>query len=221
MKGHQFSDQEASTLEQILQHRRDVRGNQFLDKPIAKADLERILLAGTSAPSVGFSQPWEFVVVDDLATRQRIHAIFAEENRLAQAQFNGTRGDQYRTLKLEGILESALNLAVFYRPSSEPVLGQTSMSEVGRYSVVCAVQNMWLMARSLNIGMGWVSILSSAKVRDVLAAPTDRELIAYLCLGYAKEFYTNPELERLQWQKRKQLSDLVYWNRHSPEEKPS
>lgn len=215
MKGHCFTPQDSLLLELVLQHRRDVRGNKFLNQAIPKADLDRILMAGANAPSVGFSQPWEFVVVDDIDTRNTVHQIFAQENQAATSKFTGQRGEQYQALKLEGILESALNMAVFYRPSDEPVLGQTSMAEVGRYSVVCAVQNMWLMARSLNIGMGWVSILNKEQVRSALAVPDDRELIAYLCLGYVEEFFSSPELERLQWQKRRALADVVHWNRHS------
>lgn len=218
MKGHQFTHSESQLLEQILQHRRDVRGNKFLSKAIPQSDLHRILMAGVNAPSVGFSQPWEFVVVEDMSAREKIHRVFQQENQKATDHFDGARENQYQALKLEGILESALNIAVFYRPSNQPVLGQTSMDEVGRYSVVCAVQNMWLMSRSLNIGMGWVSILDKLSVKSVLAVPEDRELIAYLCLGYVDEFYSSPELERLQWEKRKSLDEVVFQNQYSHQE---
>lgn len=215
MKGRQFNSQEAQVLEQILQHRRDVRGNRFLPKPISQEDLERILLAGVNAPSVGFSQPWEFILVESDAKRQGIYDVFQQENQKAAQQFSDQRSQHYQALKLEGIQESAVNIAVFYRPSEQPVLGQTSMEEVGRYSVVCAVQNMWLMARSLNIGMGWVSILNKHRVKSILEVPEDRELIAYLCLGYVDEFYSSPELERLQWEKRKSLSEVVFRDQHA------
>ncbi len=218
MKGRQFHPQEADLLEQILQHRRDVRGNRFQPKPIPEEDLQRILMAGVNAPSVGFSQPWEFVVVSSRETRQKIYNDFKQENLHGEQQFQAQRQQQYQALKLEGILESALNIAVFYRPSENPVLGQTSMEEVGRYSVVCAIQNMWLMARSLNIGMGWVSLLNKANVKSILSVPNDRDLIAYLCLGYVDEFYSSPELERLQWEKRKSLQQVVFQEQHSPQE---
>ena len=107
-------------------------------------------------------------------------------------------------------MESPLNIAVFYRPPEQAVLGQTSMEEVGRYSVVCAIQNMWLMARTLNIGMGWVSILDPEEVKKVLQVPADRELVGYLCLGYVDEFYDAPELERLQWERRRAMQSLVH-----------
>ena len=106
-------------------------------------------------------------------------------------------------------MQSPLNIAIFYNPKKGPVLGQTSMPEMGRYSVVCAVQNMWLMARSLNIGIGWVSILNPEHVKTVLNAPKDRELIAYLCVGYVDKFYDKPELETLEWETRKQAQQVI------------
>ncbi len=213
MIGRRFTLQDSDLLQAILQHRRDIRGNRFHSRPISGHDLERILLAGVHAPSVGFSQPWEFVLVEEKKTRQQVKDSFDCENVKASDSFSGKRQNQYQKLKLEGILESALNIAVFYRPSDTAVLGQTSMEEVGRYSVVCAIQNMWLMARSLNIGMGWVSILNPQAVRTILSVPEDRQLVGYLCLGYVDEFYSEPELQRLQWEKRKSLQSVVYSER--------
>ena len=204
-----FSQEDIATLEQIILSRRDVRGNRFIDKPVSQEDLDKILFAGVNAPSVGFSQPWEFVVVKDIAVRNQIKASFFEENEKAKTLFEGEKGDAYTQLKLEGITESALNLAVFYKPSDHPVLGQTAMKEAGVYSVVCAIQNMWLMARALSVGLGWVSILDPEKVKRILKAPDNRQLIGYLCLGHVDVFYENPELERLKWEKRKNLSEVV------------
>jgi 5,6-dimethylbenzimidazole synthase len=115
-------------------------------------------------------------------------------------------------LKLEGITEAPLNLAVFYKPSPKPVLGQTTMKEAGLYSVVCAIQNIWLMARALNIGVGWVSILDPEKVKCILHAPPENQLIAYLCIGWVDEFLPRPELEALQWEKRKEKEAVVYYD---------
>ena len=128
--------------------------------------------------------------------------------------FKNGKLDAYTALKLEGITEAPLNIAVFYKPSDHPVLGQTSMDEAGEYSVVCAIQNMWLMARSLNVGLGWVSILDPEKVKKVLNAPEDRKLIGYLCLGYVDYFFENPELERLNWEKRKNKEEVVLKNQY-------
>lgn len=183
--------------------RRDVRGNRFTSQALHDTELNRILDAALLAPSVGFSQPWRFVVIRQAETKQAIADIFAAENTAAQHQFEGERAANYRQLKLEGITEAPVNIAVYYSPGEGPVLGQTSMKEVGEYSVVCAIQNMWLMARAMNIGMGWVSILDPAKVADVLGAPTDQKLVAYLCLGYVDGFFTQPELEQRGWEQRK------------------
>lgn len=206
---NKFTPENIETLEQIILARRDVRGNRFINTPISKEHLDKILFAGVNAPSVGFSQPWEFVVIKDLKIRNKIKDSFFEENEKAKTLFKGKKADAYTQLKLEGIVESALNIAVFYKPSEHPVLGQTSMKEAGVYSVVCAIQNMWLMARALNVGLGWVSILNENNVKTILNAPDDRQLIGYLCLGHVDKFYENPELERLKWEKRKNINDVV------------
>ena len=205
----QFSPKERDVLKEIILYRRDVRGNRFLDKPIPDEVLDDILFGGVNAPSVGFSQPWEFVVIKEQATKEKIKNTFVEENDKAKKLFEGKKLDTYTSLKLEGISESPVNVAVFYKPSEHPVLGQTSMEEAGEYSVVCAIQNMWLMARSLNVGLGWVSILDPEKVKKALNAPEDRKLIGYLCLGYVDVFYENPELERLNWEKRKSKDSVT------------
>ena len=204
-----FSSADSDLLEEIILHRRDVRGNRFLDKAIPQKVLDKILYAGVNAPSVGFSQPWEFVLIRDTDRKQAIKASFTVENRKEAAVFNQQRQESYKKLKLEGIHEAPVNIAVFYKPCDHPVLGQTSMKEVGRYSVVCAVQNKWLMARALNIGLGWVSILDPQKVKQILNAPQQNQLVAYLCLGYVDYFYQNPELEQLNWEQRKDFRDLV------------
>jgi 5,6-dimethylbenzimidazole synthase len=206
---NKFTSEHIETLEQIILARRDVRGNRFTDEPVLQEDLDKILFAGVNAPSVGFSQPWEFVVIKDLKIRTKIKDSFFEENEKAKTFFKGEKADAYTQLKLEGIVESALNIAVFYKPSEHPVLGQTTIKEAGVYSVVCAIQNMWLMARALNVGLGWVSILNPDKIKTILNAPKNRQLIGYLCLGHVDKFYENPELERLQWEKRKNINDVV------------
>lgn len=206
---NQFTPENIETLEQIILARRDVRGNRFIDKKVVQEDLDKILFAGVNAPSVGFSQPWEFVIIKDLKIRNKIKDSFFDENEKAKQLFKGKKADAYTQLKLEGIVESALNIAVFYKPNEHPVLGQTTMKEAGVYSVVCAIQNMWLMARALNVGLGWVSILDPNKIKTILNAPKDRQLIGYLCLGHVDKFYENPELERLQWEKRKNINDVV------------
>jgi 5,6-dimethylbenzimidazole synthase len=210
MKNNQFTSQEQQVLENIMLQRRDVRGNNFTHQPITDEVLDKILAAATMAPSVGFSQPWEFVIIRNKKVKQQIGENFKAENEKAQKLFLDEKRDLYAKLKLEGILEAPINLAVFYKPSDAPVLGQTSIAEVGEYSVVCAVQNMWLMARALNVGIGWVSILNPNSVKEILNAPSENKLVAYLCIGYVKEFFDRPELERLQWDDRKSMENSVF-----------
>lgn len=210
-----FCSDDSKLLSDIMAARRDVRGNRFLPEILKQEDVEQIFTAALMAPSVGFSQPWEFVTIHKRETKEQIADSFFVENEKAKAlfkagQFEAGKLEQYQQLKLEGILEAPLNIAVFYNPKKGPVLGQTSMPDMGRYSVVCAIQNMWLKARSLNIGMGWVSILDPLKVRSILKAPDDRELIAYLCLGKVDKFYDKPELETLKWQEKKSQQQVIY-----------
>ena len=213
LDGKLFTPQDVASLREIILHRRDVRGGRFIDKPIGQQEIDQLLMAALHAPSVGFSQPWDFVLISDKTIRQQVRDSFNAANADAQVDF-GKRQDQYARLKLEGILEAALNMAVFYKPPAGPVLGQKAMPETGLYSVVCAIQNMWLMARALNIGLGWVSILDPEKVCRIVNAPPGHQLVAYLCIGYTDGFYARPELEILEWEKRRELESVVQYDRY-------
>jgi len=205
-----FDEDERQVLEHIMNLRRDVRGNRFVDKPLEQETLERILRAGLMAPSVGFSQPWRFVTINEHKTKQAVANIFKQENDKAAPLFKDEQQQQYQQLKLEGITESSVNVAVFYEHKEDAVLGQTSMSKTGEYSVVCAIQNMWLMARALNVGLGWVSILDAPEVETLLGAHARQSLVAYLCIGYVDTFYDRPELETLGWDTQKAFQDVVF-----------
>ncbi|MFI5149698.1 MAG: nicotinate-nucleotide--dimethylbenzimidazole phosphoribosyltransferase [Bacteroidia bacterium] len=208
MEQRLFNKAEAQLLEEIILHRRDVRGNRFLPGDITEEVLDKILMAALHGPSVGYSQPWEFIVIREQRIKEAVRNSFDSENTKASVLFDQDKSEKYTKLKLEGILEAPLNIAVFYKPAKGVVLGQTSMKEVGLYSVVCAIQNMWLMARALNVGLGWVSILDPEKVKNILRAPVGNQLVAYLCLGYVNEFLDKPELEILEWEKRKELTQV-------------
>jgi 5,6-dimethylbenzimidazole synthase len=212
MANNTFTEKDQYQLEQIMRQRRDVRGNAFIDKEISKDVLDKILLAASLAPSVGFSQPWEFVIIKEDQIKKQIANCFESENKKAEKIFSDKKKKIYSKLKLEGIIEAPVNIAVWYKPSVKPVLGQNTLLQAGEYSVVCAIQNMWLMSRALNIGMGWVSILDSETVKKILKAPPENKLIAYLCLGYVKEFTDKPELEKINWEKRKSMNTFIYHN---------
>ncbi|HET6226355.1 MAG TPA: 5,6-dimethylbenzimidazole synthase [Bacteroidia bacterium] len=213
-EGKLFTEQEALLLEEIILNRRDIRGNRFIDEPLTDACLDRLIDAAVHAPSVGFSQPWEFVVIKDRTIKQQIKESFETAHVKESEFFKDEKQHEYIRLKMEGILEAPVNIAVFYKPSLEPVLGQTSIKEAGIYSVVCAIQNMWLTARALNIGMCWVSILNEKIVKKILNAPEENQLIAYLCIGHVDKFLTQPELETLKWEKRKGKGNVIFFNQY-------
>jgi 5,6-dimethylbenzimidazole synthase len=200
-----FNEKDCRTLEDILRLRRDVRGNFFTDDAVSDELVSRLIKAALYAPSVGYSQPWQFVVIRSDAIKQQVFQSFQQVNKAGSQEFSGGKNRDYKALKLEGILEAPVNIAIFYKPSKTPVLGQTSMKDMGRFSVVCAIQNMWLMARALNIGVGWVSIIDPKQVKKTLKADEDAELIGYLCIGYVKDFLTEPELKQKGWAEQKKV----------------
>ncbi len=202
-----FTNDDAAKLLKIIKARRDVRGNRFISQAIEDEKLHMILEAGIHAPSVGYSQPWKFVIIKDKKIKNELLENFEGENSTAKEIFS--ERELYKNLKLEGIMEAPVNIAVLYEPKEEAVLGMTSMKKMGEYSVVCAVQNMWLMARALNIGIGWVSILDEAKVLKSLRCEKNSQLIAYLCVGYVDEFYKESELKTLGWERERVLEDVL------------
>lgn len=202
-------DARAAVYETILK-RRDVRG-QFRPEPIADEVLARLLAAAHYAPSVGFMQPWSFLLLRDVEKRRQVHDLFRRAHREAAAMFEPERAETYRSLKLEGILESPVNLCVTCdRDRAGPVvIGRTHMPEMDLYSTVCAVQNLWLAARAEGIGVGWVSILDPEGLKQVLGIPERVVPVAYLCLGHVDHFKDRPELETAGWRRRLALEGLV------------
>lgn len=202
-----FNKKDLEILSNIIASRRDVRGNNFINKKISKKKLDIILQSALNAPSVGYSQPWQFIVVDE-EKKDIVYKHFTKSFKKSKKKFLDK--PLYNSLKLEGIKESNINIAVYYKKSTHNVLGQTYMKRTGEYSVVCAILNMWLTARALNIGMGWVSILKPKKINKIFNVDKDEyKFIAYLCFGYTKEFYNEPELKKLKWNKKKRLKECI------------
>lgn len=202
-----FSKQEQKTLHKIINSRRDIRGNFFRKKKLSDKKLKVILESATNAPSVGYSQPWRFKIIKKQSDKKRVHAHFLKSFEKSKKKFQ--ERPLYNKLKLEGIKESSINVAVFYKKSDKEILGQTYMKRSGEYSVVCAIENMWLTARAMNIGLGWVSIVKPKKVRKLLNVPKEYKLIGYLCIGYTKGFLEQPELKKLGWEKQKRLEECI------------
>ncbi len=197
-----FSDNFRAELHELFLWRRDVR--RFRCEPLAPGALERLIAAACLAPSVGLSQPWRFVAVDDAARRAAIIENFNQCNAEALGAYEGAEGALYARLKLAGLREAPCHLAVFVDEDTPRGLGlgRRTMPEMLAYSVVGAICHMWLAARAEGIGMGWVSILDPLRVREALDLPPAWRLIGYFCLGYPEREDDRPELEREGWERR-------------------
>ena len=201
--------------------RRDVRG-QFKPDPIPDDVISRILYAAHHAPSVGFMQPWNFIIIKSKMIRKEVHNAFNQAHREAADMFSGEKRKIYSSLKLEGILESPLNICLTCnRERTGPVvIGRTHIKEMDAYSSVCAIQNLWLAARAEGLGVGWVSILDEQKLKDILDIPEHVIPVGYLCIGKVTHFHQKPELENAGWLPRLPLDDLIYFDRWNEKEQP-
>ena len=220
----QFSAAARAAVYQAIFSRRDVRG-QFLPDAVPDDVLARILMAAHHAPSVGFMQPWNFLLVRSSTVKTRVHQVFQKANDEAATLFPDERRQIYSQLKLQGILESPINLCITCdRERSGPVvLGRTHMKAMDVYSSVCAVQNLWLAARAEELGVGWVSIFNETELQDALGIPHHIVPIAYLCIGYVSQFNDRPDLEKAGWLPRLPIEELVFheqWNSKSADESP-
>ena len=209
-----FSEAERNAIYRVMRARRDVR--EFRPDPVPIEVLGRILEMAHYAPSVGFMQPWNFILITSLDVRRQIKQLFLERNEQESAQIaDAQRKHLYDQLKLEGIMEAPLNLAVTcdHRRDSPFVLGRGPMPQTDLYSTCLAIENIWLAARAEGVGIGWVSILDAQTVANILQLPSGVELVAYLCVGYPLEFRARPMLEEVGWKERLRLEELIYQDR--------
>jgi 5,6-dimethylbenzimidazole synthase len=207
-----FTDQEIAAIYRVVALRRDMR--HFLPDPLDEALMERLLQAAHLAPSVGFMQPWRFIRVRDRELRNQIHGL-VEAERKATAAALREREDEFMRLKVEGIRECGELLVVALTHEREHhIFGRRTLPEMDLASVACAIQNLWLVARAENVGMGWVSLFDPEGLRQLLRMPEGSRPVAILCLGYVPEFYPRPMLEDSGWAQRANLRELVkinYW----------
>ncbi|HUY26877.1 MAG TPA: 5,6-dimethylbenzimidazole synthase [Candidatus Binataceae bacterium] len=198
---------------EVIARRRDIRS--FKPEPIAPEVLTRILSAAHQAGSVGFSQPWNFIVVDDIEVRRKIHDHVDAERLRAAEGFAAERRAQYLSFKLEGILDAPVNICVTCdRTRFGPaIIGRNTIYDTDIYSTCVAIQNLWLAARAEGIGVGWVSILKPEVIREILGIPEHVVVVGYICVGYPVEFAERPLLETVGWLPRLPLSELVFSNR--------
>jgi 5,6-dimethylbenzimidazole synthase len=208
-----FTDEEIAAVYRVVALRRDMR--HFLPDPLDEELMERLLRAAHLAPSVGFMQPWRFTRIRDRELRQQIHNL-VEAERQATADALGPRADEFLRLKVEGIRECAQLLVVALTHEREHhVFGRRTMPDMDLASVACAIQNLWLVARAENVGMGWVSLFDPESLAQLLRMPPGSRPVAVLCLGRVPEFYRQPLLEEVHWARRVDLQELVktdYWS---------
>src|SRR6266566_7163404 len=204
-----FDEAFRTRLRELLVWRRDVRC--FRRDPLPAGTLERLIHLACLAPSVGLSQPWRFVIVEDPVRRAAIRTNFERCNAEALAAQSPQRAAAYARLKLAGLDDAPCQLAVFADRATAQGhgLGRHTMPEMLEYSAVTAVHTIWLAARAEGIGMGWVSILEPAAVAAILDVPSDWKFIGYLCLGFPQAEDDIPELERAGWEQRQAPSSVV------------
>lgn len=206
-----INETEREALYKVIYSRRDVR-KEFLPTQVPDDVLNRVLKAAHHAPSVGFMQPWDFILVTKEETKKAIKAGYDLASAESAGQFSDEKRRDYQALKLEGILEAPLGICVTCdRQRNGPVvIGRTIKQEMDLYSTVCAIQNMWLAARAENLGLGWVSIIHDDILRQTLDIPEHLDIIAYLCIGYVSNFHDKPELEKAGWLPRENLDQLIH-----------
>jgi|UniRef100_A0A8J4HAR7 5,6-dimethylbenzimidazole synthase len=197
-----FSPAFRAELENLFRWRRDVR--RFRPDKLAPGTLERLLGLASLAPSVGLSEPWRFVIVEDARRRARVRALFDICNAQALAGYEGERAARYAGLKLAGLDAAPAQFAAFAdRTTAQGAgLGRQTMPEMAEYSVVAAIHTLWLAARAEGIGLGWVSILAPAEITAILEVPPEWRFIGYFCLGWPEDEADTPELQRAGWEER-------------------
>ncbi len=208
-----FSGLERRAVYKAIYERRDIRG-EFSSTTIPQKVLMKLLTAAHHAGSVGFMQPWNFIVVKDAGVKSQIKEIFNKENKKASQNYTGSKGQKYRSLKLEGIEETPINICVTCDPTrgGTHVLGRNTIKRTDVFSTCCAIQNLWLAARAEGIGVGWVSILNNRLLKNILKIPRHIKPVAYLCLGYVAKFPRKPILETVGWRKRVPVEQLIFWD---------
>lgn len=202
-----------SNIYDVINRRRDVRG-QFTGCEVAPDVLHRVLAAAHAAPSVGLTQPWDFIVVRDQALRSAFRSHVMDERAVFAASLDGSRADTFSRIKIEGILESSLGIVVTYDPErgGPAVLGRHTIGDTGLYSTCLAIQNLWLAATEEDLGVGWVSFYQEDFLRQLLSIPDRLRPVAWLCLGPVTHLEPAPDLERDGWRSRRPLAHAIHYD---------
>jgi 5,6-dimethylbenzimidazole synthase len=201
-------------LYEVMERRRDVR-REFTGEPPDEAVLHRILAAAHAAPSVGLTQPWDFVRIASEDLREAFHRHVSAERQTFRESLDTSRAEVFDRIKIDGIRESSVSLVVTYddRRGAPNVLGRHAIADAGLYSVCLAIQNLWLAATAEGWGVGWVSFYREEFVRELLHLPASVRAIAWLCLGAVTHLEEVPDLERAGWRSRRELADALHVDR--------
>lgn len=213
MTMNKLSEQEKEGVYKAIYNRRDIR--TFLQQPVSDELLVKLLEAAHHGPSVGFMQPWNFIVIKDAETKAKLAEVVDRERRALAIHYEGTdRDTKFMEIKIQGILEAPVTICITCDPSrgGDHVLGRNSIPETDIMSVSCAIQNMWLAAYAEGLAMGWVSFYKKPDIRRILNIPLHIDPTALISIGYTEDYPERPLLEAYNWEKRKVLSQLVYDN---------
>jgi 5,6-dimethylbenzimidazole synthase len=207
-----------SDLYDVISRRRDVRG-EFTGGEIHPEVLTRILTAAHAAPSVGLTQPWDFILVRDRRLRADFQAHVQAEREVFEASLDDEASEVFRRIKVEGIMESTLGIVVTYNADrgSPAVLGRHAIADAGLYSACLAIQNLWLAATAEDLGVGWVSFYREPYLRELLHIPDHVRPVAWLCVGPVSHLEAVPDLERFGWRRRRPLSEAIHYDVFSAE----
>ena len=205
-----FTNEEQAAVYKAIYQRRDIRS--FLPDPVAEEVLQKILEAAHHAPSVGFMQPWSFIVISSKEIKEKLAWAADKERRALAIHYEGEKENKFLSLKVEGLKEAPYTICVTCDPTrgGSHVLGRNSIPETDILSTACAIQNMWLAACAEGLAMGWVSFYKKNDIRDILGIPPHVEPIALMSLGYTDQYPDRPILELANWEKRRAMEDLIY-----------
>lgn len=208
-----FTNEEMEAVYKAIYQRRDIR--TFLPTPVAEEKIHRILHAAHHAPSVGFMQPWNFILIDDSEVKEKLAWAADKERRALAIHYEGEKETKFLGLKVEGLKEAPLTICVTCDPTrgGSHVLGRNSIPETDILSTACAIQNMWLAACAEGLAMGWVSFYKKNDIRDILDIPPHIDPVALLSIGYTEEYPEKPILELANWRSRESLDHLLFGNK--------
>ena len=207
-----FTNEEKEAVYKAIYNRRDIRS--FLPTPVPQEKIQHILQAAHHAPSVGFMQPWNFIIISSDDVKKKLAWAAEKERRALAIHYEGEKETKFLNLKIEGLKEAPITICVTCDPTrgGSHVLGRNSIPETDILSTACAIENMWLAACAEGLALGWVSFYKKNDVRDILGIPPHIDPIALLSIGYTDYYPDKPILEIANWEKRRSLEELIFEN---------